>query len=287
MKAVFLRDLRAYATTMAGWCFCALVLLFIGIYMMVYNLNYGYGNFEYVLSASSFIYLMAIPVLTMRSFAEERRQGTDALLYSLPIPSWRIAVGKLLAMAAVLAVPALVSCTYPLILSLFGTIYLPTAYLSILAFYLLGLALAAIGMFASSLCESQATAAAACFALLLADYFLPSLSSFVPSGTIWAVGFGTVVIALCVIGLIALTKNPLFSILVGIVVEVALILVAVLGDGVLDGFVPDLLDGLSLFDRFYPFVNGIVDVASLAVYLGTTAIFVVLATNSFEKRRWS
>ncbi len=286
MSAVFMRELRAYVTTMTGWSFCALVLLFIGIYMTIYNFRTGLGHFEYVLSGSSFIYLMAIPVLTMRSFAEERRQGIDTLLYSLPIPSWRIVLGKFLAMAVVIAIPTLIASAYPLLLTLFGTVYLPTAYACILAFYLLGISLAAVGMFASSLCESQTSAAAVCFTLLLADYFLPNLASFVPSGTAWAVVIGSIVIVLIAVGLLTLTRNLLFSSIIGIAAEVALILTALFGDGILDGFIPDLLDGLSLFDRFSPFVYELIDVASIVAYLGAAAIFIVLTTHSFEKRRW-
>ncbi len=287
MKAVFLREIRAYATTMSGWAFCALLLLFIGIYTMVYNLNYGYGNFEYALSGVTFVYLMTTPVLTMRCFAEERRQGTDLLLYSLPVTSGRIVAGKYLAMIALLAVPALIVCTYPLILSLFGSVYLPTAYASILAFYLLGAALAAIGMFASSLCESQVTAAVVCFALVLADYFLPGIASFVPSGAGWALVVATALIVACVVGLAVLTKNGLFALGLGIVAEIALIAVAVVNGSALDGLVSDLMSGLSLFDRFSPFVDGLIDVASVVFYVAVAAVFAVLTAHTFEKRRWS
>lgn len=139
MTAVFRREMGAYFHGVTGYLFMAFVLVFAGIYTMVYNLSGLYANFEYVLDAISFIYLIAVPVLTMRSVAEEKRQRTDQLLYSLPIRLVDVVAGKYLAMLAVLAAPTAVMGLYPLLLSRFGSVYLPTAYASLLAFFLLGL----------------------------------------------------------------------------------------------------------------------------------------------------
>ena len=123
MLAIFRRDLHAYAVTMTGRVFVAFILVFMGIYVMVYNLNGGYGNFEYVLSELTIVYLVGVPVLTMRCFAEERRSHTDQLLYALPLSSAKIVVGKYLAMLCVLAVPLVASCAVPLILAQLGEVY--------------------------------------------------------------------------------------------------------------------------------------------------------------------
>lgn len=273
MLAIFQRDLRSYAVTMTGWVFIAFILVFVGIYSMVYNLTYGYGNFEYVLSSLTMIYLLGVPILTMRCFAEERRQGTDQLLYALPLTSGKIVLGKYLAMFVVLAVPLAVSRLYPLVLSAFGDVYLPTTYVSIFAFFLLGAALTAIGMFASSLCESQVTAAVSCFALLLINYVQTSLASFIPSGAGTAILVLTLLIVLGTAGLLSLTKNGIFSVAVGALCEVVLI--------------GDVLTGLSLFDRYESFVNGIFDLTAVVFYLAVIASFACLTINAFETRRWN
>ena len=287
MLAILQRELKSYFDTMIGWVFIAFMLLFIGFYVMMYNLNMGYGNFEYVLYALTFVYLFAVPLLTMRCFADERRQRTDQLLYALPLSSAKIVLGKYLAMLAVLAIPLAVSCAYPLILSLFGSVYAPTAYASISAIFLLGAALTAIGMFASTLCESQITAAVACFVIVLADYFLSTIASWVPSDAISAFLMLTLVAVLCVIGLCALTKNGVFSVAAGIVAEAALVGVLLLDSSLLEGLVPDLLNGLSLFDRYSTFINGVYDLTAIAFYLAVGVVFAFLTVNSFEKRRWS
>lgn len=287
MLAVFARELKSQLVTMTGWTYVAFVLVFIGIYTMMYNLNYGYGNFEYALSGLTFVYLMAVPILTMRCFAEERRQKTDQLLYSLPLSSFRIMAGKYLALLVLLAAPLVVSCLYPLVLAQFGDVYLPTAYASIFAFFLLGAALTAIGMFASSLCESQVTAAVTCFIMLLVDYFLPSLATYVPSGSGWAIACITLLIAACSVGLTALTKNGVFGFGIGIVAEVALVAFAVVSPTSLEGLLPDLLSDLSLFDRFSPFVSGMFDLTSVTFHVAVCVVFAFFTMHSFDKRRWN
>ena len=286
MLAIFRRDLRAYAVTMTGWVFVAFVLVFMGIYVMVYNLNGGYGNFEYVLSEMTIVYLIGVPVLTMRCFAEERRSHTDQLLYALPLSSARIVAGKYLAMLCVLAVPLAVSCAVPLVLAQLGDVYLPTAYLAIGAFFLLGAALTAIGMFASSLCESQVTAAVTCFALLLVNYLLASLAAYVPSGVGSAALLVVVLAMLAFVGLTSLTRNGIFSAAVSLAITVSFVVAVVIDSSLVEGLVPDLLSGLSLFDAYSSFVNGILDLGAVALYLAYIAVFVFLTIHSFDIRRW-
>ena len=141
MIAVFRRELNGYFKSMMGYLFSAFVLIFAGIYTMVYNLSGYTAHFEQVLSAISFLYLIAVPILTMRSVAEEKKQKTDQLLYSLPISFSGVVVGKYLAMLAVLLVPTAIMGLYPLILSQFGTVPLQTAYGALTGFFLLGAAL--------------------------------------------------------------------------------------------------------------------------------------------------
>ena len=113
MKAVFRHELSSYFTGMTGYVFGAFLLLFAGIYTMAVNLNAGLSNFEYVLSNLSFIFLIIVPILTMRVIAEERRQRTDQLLYSLPLSMTGVALGKYAALLVVFLVPTGIICLYP------------------------------------------------------------------------------------------------------------------------------------------------------------------------------
>lgn len=183
MKAIFERELRSYYTSVSGYVFAAFLLLFAGIYTMSVCLIGGYANFEYVLGNMSFIFLLIVPVITMKTFAEERRQHTDQLLYALPIGMTRVVLGKYLALLAVFAVPMLIVALYPLVLNLYGTLSFRTILVSYIGFLLLGASLLAIGMFISSLTESQPLAAGGTFLILLLNFFSGSLASYVSVGS--------------------------------------------------------------------------------------------------------
>lgn len=155
MRAVFRHELSSYFTGVTGYVFSAFLLLFTGIYTMVYNLQSASVHFEYVLGSMSFVFLIIVPILTMRVLAEERRQKTDQLLYSLPLTMTQVVLGKFAAMLVVFAVPMAVICLYPVVLSAYGNVYLPAAYGAIVGFFFLGMALLAIGMYISSVTESQ------------------------------------------------------------------------------------------------------------------------------------
>ncbi|MBQ6990929.1 MAG: ABC transporter permease, partial [Clostridia bacterium] len=146
MLAIYQRELRSYFTGFVGYVFAAFILLFGGIYTMVINLSNGITNFEYVLGNMSFVFIIAVPVLTMRVLAEERKQKTDLLLYSLPRSMTAIVLGKYFAMLTVFAVPMGVMAVYPILLSMYGEINMAVAYSAILGFFLMGAVLIAIGM---------------------------------------------------------------------------------------------------------------------------------------------
>jgi ABC-2 type transport system permease protein len=182
MKAIFEREFRSYFTSVSGYLFAAFLLLFTGIYTMSVCLVGGYANYEYVLGNMTFIFLLIVPVITMKSFAEERRQRTDQLLYSLPIGMTKVVFGKYLALLAVFAVPTLVTCIYPIILNFYGDVSFRTIFVTYIGFFLLGASLLAIGMFISSLTESLPLAAGGTFLVLLLDFFASSLSSYLSVG---------------------------------------------------------------------------------------------------------
>ena len=184
MKAIYKRELNSYFHTMIGYVFIAFLVAYTGVYFMAYNLNYGYPYFSYVLSGVLFILLIAVPVLTMRSFAEERKNKTDQLLLTAPLGLTRIVLGKYFAMVTILAVPCLIYLIFPLIIKAQGTAYIKTDYLSILMFFLLGCVYISIGLFVSSLTESTIIAAIATMGNLMVLYLWSGILSFLPSGTV-------------------------------------------------------------------------------------------------------
>lgn len=286
MTAIYQRELRSYFHGMTGYVFIAFLLLFSGIYTMFYNLSSGYPNFEYVLQAMTIIFLIAIPILTMRVIAEERRQKTDQLLYTLPVGMTRVVLGKYLAMVTVVAVPCVVMIFYPLLLSTFGTVSFTTAYGALVGFFLLSAALSAIGLLISSLTENQAVAAGLCFGVMLL-YFMSSLSSFVPSSA--GASLGALLVTVLVIAILVrvFTRSAPAAIITGLVGEGILFVTYLTASDSFSGLFGRVVDGLSVFARFDTFVDGMFDWTAVIYYLSIIAVALFLAVQSMEKRRWS
>ena len=180
MLAIYKRELRAYFQSMVGCVFVAFLIVFTGIYFMAYNLVSGYPYFSYTLSGSLIVFIVGIPLITMRSFSEERRNRTDQLLLTAPVSLGKIVMGKYLAMVTVIAIPNVIFCIFPLVIKSQGTAYLTVDYISIGVFFLLGCVYAAIGMFLSSLTESQMIAFISTFGILLVLYLWDGILSMLP-----------------------------------------------------------------------------------------------------------
>ena len=181
MTAVLKHELRNYFHTLTAYVFGAFLLAFIGLGATLYNLQAAVSNFEFVLSFGSLVFVVIVPILTMRVIAEEKKQRTDQLLYSLPITTTEVVLGKYLALLVVYLIPLAVVSVYPLIFARYGDVYLLTSYGSIFAFFVLGAALIALGVFISSLTDNQGFAAGIGIAVILLNYYGASLSEYVSS----------------------------------------------------------------------------------------------------------
>lgn len=181
MKAIYKRELRAYFQSVIGWLFCAATLFCVSLYFVSANLLSGYSNIAYALSSGAFLFLFSVPILTMRILAEEKKQKTDQLILTAPVPVWKIVVGKYLAMATVFICAVAVVCFYPIIMSFFGTVNMAEAYVAIFGYTLYGLAGIAVGMFISSITESQVVAMVLSFVAMFITYMMSGITSMVSS----------------------------------------------------------------------------------------------------------
>lgn len=287
MTAIFRREVASYFKGMLGYLIAAFVLVFAGIYTMAYNLSGVYANFEYTLSAIAFIYLIAVPILSMRSLAEERRQKTDQLLYALPVRLSDVVLGKYLAMLVVLAVPTLIMALYPLILSQFGTVSFATAYGALFAFFLLGACLLSVGLFISSVTENQVAAAVITLIAVLLLYFMSGLSDFVSTEASASLLALCLLVLLFAVVLWLLSRNPLVALLTAAAGVGALLACYGADSAAFEGLFGQIMVQLSVFDRFYTFVDGVFDLTAVVYYLSMIAVFLFLSVQSLEKRRWS
>lgn len=287
MTAVLKHELRSYFHTLTAYVFGAFLLAAVGIGSMLYNIQAAVSNFEFVLSFGSLVFVVIVPILTMQVIAEERRQKTDQLLYSLPITTAEVVVGKYLALLTVYLIPLCIVAIYPLIFARFGEVYLLTSYGSILAFFILGAALIALGVFISSLTDNQGFAAGIGIAVILLNYYSVSLSEYVSSTALGSAA------ALCVIILVLgavirhLTKNENLAYGVCFVLIAAVAAVCFVDSTKFEGLLPAIMTKLSLFDRFNGFVNGVFDMTAIVYYASVIVFFLFLSIQSLEKRRYN
>lgn len=179
MFAIYKRELKSYFRSFIGLLFIAVTLFFVSLYYFVYNMLNGYPYISYSISSVIILFLISVPVLSMRIMAEEKRSKTDQLILTAPVSVGGIVMGKFLALLTIFAIPTAVVCTYPLIMSSFGSVPMGESYLAILGFFLYGMASIAIGLFISSLTESQVIAAVVSFIVLFLGYMMPSICSVV------------------------------------------------------------------------------------------------------------
>lgn len=287
MIAVLKHELRLYFHSLTAYVFGAFLLAFVGIGAMLYNIQAAVSNFEFVLSFGSLVFVVIVPILTMRVIAEERKQKTDQLLYALPITTTQVILGKYLALLVVYLIPLALISLYPLVFSQFGEVYLPTSYGSIFAFFVLGAALIALGVFISSLTDNQGFAAGIGIAAILLNYYSVSLSEYISSTAFGSLAALCVLVVLLAMLVKYLTKNETLAYF-----GAGGLLVLIMGFYMYDptkfeGLLPQVMADLSLFERFYVFVNGVFDMTAIVYYLTVIIFFLFLAVQSLEKRRYN
>lgn len=181
MMAVLKRELKAYFTSVIGWIFLAAFFFVFNLYFVANNLIYGTPYLSYSLSNVAFVLVIIIPILTMRSMAEDRRTKTDQLLYTAPVSIPKIIIGKFLALAAIFSVVIGAICLCPLLLSRFGSVPMAESYAAILGIWLYGCLSIAICVFVSALTESQVIAAVLSFALLFIGFMMQQITGLISS----------------------------------------------------------------------------------------------------------
>lgn len=287
MTAIYKRELKSYLTSMIGYLFIFFILVLTGIYFSAYQLSAAYPKFEYTLSALTFVFLIAVPILTMRVLAEERKQKTDQLLLTSPVSVGGIVMGKYLALVTVYAIPMGVICLYPILMSKFGTVSFAAAYSAILGFFLLGCANIAIGVFFSSITESQVIAAVLTFVFLFAFYMMSGISSFFSQTSIsTCIAFGLLILAFCII-VYTMIKNFVITAAICVVGEVVLVITYVVNSSIFEGGIQKVLEIFNLSAHFENFTNNIFDVTGIVYFLSVIAICIFLTMQSIIKRRWN
>lgn len=288
MNAVFIKEIKSYYTSITGYITTAIMMLVSGIYIYAINAEGASGDFSSTFVNMAFIYfIVLIPLITMKTFAEEKKQKTDQLLYSLPVKSSGVVLGKFLSCCTVTAVPVVLMGLYPLIFSAYGNVNFLSAYSALFGFFMLGASLISIGMFFSSLTESQVVSAIITLVFILLGELLPSLSEYISSN---AIAGAVVFMAMGLfVGFIVyfLTKNTVIGLSTAVVIDLAIAVIYIIKKEWLEGLLPSIAEKLSLFSRFNDFSSGVFDLTSIFFFISVTCVFLFLTVQSVEKKRWS
>ena len=287
MLAVYKKELRGYLTSMIGYVFVAFILLILGIYFTAYNLQYASPDFGATLNSVTFIFLIITPILTMKILAEEKKNKTDQLLLTAPVSVWKVVLGKYLSMVTMYLIPVVIAGFYPLIMGRYGTVSYAMAYTALLGFFFLGCAQIAVGMFLSSVTESQVIAAVLTFGVLFCSFMMDGITSFFSDTAITSMmAFLVLVIILGVI-IYQMTKSVVLSAGVSGVLAVVTLVVYIIKPTVYSGLIQKVLGLLAISNQVDNFVGGILDMTGILYMLSVICIFVFLTIQCIQKRRWS
>lgn len=288
MRAIYKKEMSTYFHSMGPYLFYALFLALSGIYFSVICMAYGYTDYAAnIYSNITILYIIIVPVLTMRLLSEERKQKTDQLLMTSPVRVTEIVMGKYLAVLTLLAGTIVISLCQALVLSRFGTVNWKTTFTGALGFFLLGACFLAIGLFISSITDSQMIAAAGSCGAVLFCMLLPNLSNMVPQRARYTYLVCGIVILLLALFFYKETKHAPTGVGVAAVGAILLGLTAHFKPGLFDNGLAKIIDWFSIVDRFQDFCSGVLNASAVVYYLSFIAVFLFLTVQTVERRRWN
>jgi len=177
MGVIIKKELKNYFLSPIGYVFIGLFLIMFSIFFYIDVFNYQSVNFEYIFYSGATILTFIVPILTMRTFAEERKNGTEQLLLTAPISITKIVLGKFFAATLIIVITEICTFMYYIILSIFGNPQIITALVTLLGFLLLGMSYISFGILASSITENQIIAGIVTTGFFILSWFLPQFDT--------------------------------------------------------------------------------------------------------------
>lgn len=287
MGAIYKKELKSYFTSMIGCVFLAIMLIIISIYFFVVNMLNMYAEMSTTLNAITFVIVLIMPIITMRTLAEENKQKTDQLLFTAPVSIVKIILGKYLALITLYGIGMAVICTYPIIMNMYGDAQIAQSYSSILGFFLMGAAYLAIGLFISSLTESQVIAGVISFIVMIFTYLMTNIAGLLPTGHVsQVVCLAVIVVVISCIAYIMM-HNLVVTAAICIVGEAFVAIMYFVRPSFYDGLMVNILSWFSVVDRYRSFSLGIMDVSAMVYYLSVIFVFIFFTVMRIKKKRWS
>jgi ABC-2 type transport system permease protein len=285
--AIMMRELRTYFKTPIGYIFMGLFLLVAGFFFTFGNLLSDSSYFTSFLSSILFLYLFAVPLLTMRLLSEERRLRTDQLLLTSPITVTDIVLGKFLASFIVFLLTLLVTALYAVVVGIFGDLAVWQTVGGYIGFSLLGASFISVGVLISAVSENQVSSAFFTFFALLLIWFLNLVKSVAPVDAVSSTVFAAAIVVGLAAFFFANTRSWITSGAVTVLGAATIVVLHFVQPQVFDGLIVEVLDWFSLLERFDSFTLGLIQLEEVAFYLSFTSIFLFVTVRMIEKRRWA
>lgn len=295
MLAIYKKELKSYFTTMTGYVFVAFLALVVGYVFYMINVKSSYAWIGETLEYSyvSIVFMILVPVMTMKIFADERHTKTDQMLFTAPVSVSQIVWGKYLAAITVFLINILIICMYPLFMTDYGEIPFLASYAAIFGFFLMGAAYFAIGLFISSITENQIISAVVTFAVILLSFMLQYMTGIVPTKALPSavvVAIAGVVVALIYYITVrsSVKKAGVIACIIAVVLAGVTAVLYLVNGAMFEGLIEDVILNLSISYMYsYFFETEVLDLNGIVYFLSVIGLFLFLTVQSVQKRRWS
>lgn len=287
MTAVFKKELRSYFNSPTGYIFMVVFLVMSGVFFSLTDLLQASAYFSPVLDSMTFLFLILVPILTMKIISEERGQKTDQLLLTAPLKLHEIVIGKYLAAVSVFLITLLITVIYPIILRMFGSISVLEIICYYIGFALMGSSFIALGVFISSLTDNQITAAMGTFGALLFIWLIDWIGQGMPTSEISGLVFVIILIITAAAIIYSAAKNIYLSGFITIICTIGALITYCIKKTLFDGLITKIFTSISLIKHYDNFTIGIIDLSSIVFYITLSAAFVFLTVRMLDKRRWN
>ena len=247
MSAILKRELSAYFGSATAYVVMAIFFFFSGLFFNYYCISANSSSLSYVFGNMFYIVLFLIPILTMKTFAEEKKQKTDQALLTAPTSLTEIVLGKYLGAFLLYFICCCIFLVYAVVIAFFVTPEWSVILCTFLGMLLLGSALIAINVFISVLTESMVIAA--------------------------VIGMG--------VGLVISMMNYLISLISdGTIITITVITIT-------GAMIKSLIDKINFLSYYENFTYGILSIVDVVFFLSVTALFLFFTVRALDRRRWS
>lgn len=180
MMSIYQKEMKTFFVSPVAYTISCIFLIIAGYIFAVIIFYTKEANLHVLFANLRFVLLLIAPILTMRLLAEEKKLGTDELLYTSPLTNYEIILGKYFATVTLYLIMLIFTLEFPIFLKIYGDPDMGPIYSGYLGLFLFGSAFISLGLFTSSITENQIIAAITSFGLLLMLWLISWATTFIP-----------------------------------------------------------------------------------------------------------